>query len=94
MIRKLIRRMSPENPLWGAPRIQSELRLLGYEASKATVAKYMVRRRKPPSQMWRTFLDNHVRGIVASDFFKPLFKKRLQLAVLRAFDKTCTELIE
>ncbi len=68
-IRKLIRRMSSENPLWGTPRIRSELRLLGYEASKATVDKYKVRHRKPPSQTWRTFLDNHVRDIVAVDFF-------------------------
>ncbi len=68
-IRKLIRRMSLENPFWGTPRIQSELRLLGYEASKATVDKYKIRHRKPPSQTWRTFLDNHVRDIVAVDFF-------------------------
>ena len=68
-IRKLIRRMSQENPLWGTPRIRSELRLLGYEASKATIDKYRVRHRKPPSQSWRTFLDNHVRDIVAVDFF-------------------------
>ena len=68
-IRRLIRRMSRENPLWGTPRIQSELRLLGYEASKATVDKYKVRHHKPPSQTWRTFLDNHLRDIVAVDFF-------------------------
>ncbi len=68
-IRKLIRRMSQENPLWGTPRIRSELRLLGYEVSKATVDKYRVRHRKPPSQTWRTFLDNHIRDIVAVDFF-------------------------
>ena len=68
-IRKLIRRMSLENPLWGAPRIRSELRLLGYEASNATVDKYKVRHRKPPSQSWRTFLHNHVQDIVAIDFF-------------------------
>lgn len=68
-IRELIRRMSSENPLWGAPRIRSELRLLGYEVSKATVDKYRVRHRKPLSQTWRTFLDNHVRDIVAIDFF-------------------------
>ncbi len=66
-IRKLIRRMSRENPLWGTPRIRSELRLLGYDASKATVDKYRIRHRKPPSQTWRTFLDNHVRDIVAVD---------------------------
>ncbi len=68
-IRKLIRRMSSENPLWGTPRIRSELRLLGFEASKASVDKCRIRHRKPPSQTWRTFLDNHVRDIVAVDFF-------------------------
>ena len=61
--------MSSENPLWGTPRIRSELRLLGFEASKATVDKYRVRHRKPPSQTWRTFLDNHLTDIVAVDFF-------------------------
>ncbi len=68
-IRKLIRRMSLENPTWGTPRIRSELRLLGNETSKATVDKYKVRHRKPPSQTWRAFLDNHVPDIVAVDFF-------------------------
>jgi len=41
---------------------------LGIEISQATVAKYMVRRRKPPSQTWRTFLENHVQQLVAIDF--------------------------
>ena len=68
-IRKLIRRMSRQNPLCGTPRIRSELALLGHEASKATVDKYRIRHREPPSQTWRTFLDNHVRDIVAIDFF-------------------------
>jgi hypothetical protein len=68
-IRQLIRRMSLENPTWGAPRIQSELALLGYTVAESTVAKYMIRSRKPPSQTWRTFLDNHVPDIVACDFF-------------------------
>ncbi len=68
-IRGLIRRMSRENPTWGAPRIVSELALLGHDVAKATVAKYMVRSRKPPSQTWRTFLDNHVHDIAACDFF-------------------------
>ncbi len=68
-IRKLIQRMSRENPIWGTPRIRSELRLLGYDVSKATVDKYRIRHRKPPSQTWKTFLDNHVRDIVAVDFF-------------------------
>ena len=60
--------MSKANPLWGAPRIHGELLKLGIEISQATVAKYMVRRHKPPSQMWRTFLENHVQQLVATDF--------------------------
>ncbi len=68
-IRKLIRRMCRENQSWGAPRIHSELRLLGYDVSETTVAKYMVRHRQPPSQTWRAFLDNHLTEIVAIDFF-------------------------
>jgi hypothetical protein len=68
-IRELIRRMSRENPTWGAPRILSELLLLGYDVAEGTVARYMVRISKPPSQTWRTFLDNHVPDIAACDFF-------------------------
>ena len=59
-IRALIRRMSKANPLWGAPRIPGELQKLGVEISQAAVSKYVVRRRRPPSQTWRTFLDNHL----------------------------------
>jgi len=61
--------MCRQNPTWGAPRIQSELRLLGYEVAESTVAKYMFRPRKPPSQSWRTILENHVEDIAAVDFF-------------------------
>jgi hypothetical protein len=62
--------MSLENLLWGAPRIRSELLLLGYDVAEATVAKYMTRRgRRPPSQTWRTFLRNHLRTTAACDFF-------------------------
>jgi len=61
--------MSQENPTWGAPRIQSELKLLGYEVADSTVAKYMIKHKKPPSQTWRSFLKNHVRQIAAIDFF-------------------------
>jgi len=57
--RDLIRRMSLENPTWGAPRIHGELLKLGIDIGESSVTKYMVRRRKPPSQTWRTFLDNH-----------------------------------
>ena len=59
-VRALIKRMCEENALWGAPGILSELKLLGFCVSERTVAKYMVRDRKPPSQTWRTFLENHV----------------------------------
>jgi hypothetical protein len=67
-IRTLIRTMSAANPLWGAPRIHGELLKLGIQVGQATVAKYMVRRRQPPSQTWRTFLRNHVGQMVAADF--------------------------
>src|SRR6266446_1486706 len=67
-VRNLIRQMSTANPLWGAPRIHGELLKLGIQISQGTVAKYMVRQRKPPSQTWRTFLENHVQQLVAIDF--------------------------
>ncbi len=68
-IRDLVRQMCSENATWGVPRIHSEILLLGYDVSESSVANYMNRDRKPPSQTWRTFLDNHVRNIVAVDFF-------------------------
>jgi len=61
--------MSRENPFWGAPRIQAELRLLGHEFSSSTIAKYMDRSGRSPSQSWRSFLKNHIDGIAAVDFF-------------------------
>ena len=61
--------MSRNNIGWGAPRIHGELRILGIEVSESTVAKYMIRHRKPPSQTWRMFLDNHVAELVSVDFF-------------------------
>jgi hypothetical protein len=64
-LRALIRRMSAENPLWGAPRIHGELLKLGFEVGQSSVAKYMVKRRGPPSQGWRTFLRNHAPDIAA-----------------------------
>src|SRR5260370_29984210 len=67
-IRELIRQMSTANPLWGAPRVHGELLKLGIEVCQATVAKYMVRQRQLPSQTWRTFLENHVKQLVATDF--------------------------
>jgi transposase InsO family protein len=68
-LRVLIRRMSVENPLWGAPRIHGELLKLGFEVAQSSVAKYMVKRRGPPGQGWRTFLHNHVPDIAAMDLF-------------------------
>ena len=68
-IRRLIREMSLANPLWGAPRIHGELLKLGIEIGQTSVAKYMARRRAPPSQGWKTFLRNHADGIAAMDLF-------------------------
>ena len=68
-VRELIRKMSLANRLWGAPRIHGELLKLGIEVSQVTVAKYMVSQRKPPSQTWRTFLNNHAKQLVSTDFF-------------------------
>src|SRR4051812_7879300 len=66
---QLIRKMSRDNPLWGAPRIHGELLKLGIDIGETSVSKYLVRRHKPPSQTWRTFLDNHVKTMVSVDFF-------------------------
>jgi hypothetical protein len=68
-VRSLIRAMSRDNPLWGAPRIHGELLKLGIALGESSVSKYMVHHRNPPSQTWRTFLDNHVKTIVSADFF-------------------------
>ena len=68
-LRALIRRMSIENPLWGAPRIHGELLKLGFAVAQSSVAKYMAKRRGPPSQGWCTFLRNHAPDIAAMDLF-------------------------
>jgi transposase InsO family protein len=68
-VRDLIRTISRANPLWGAPRIHGELLKLGIKISEPTVSKYMIRSRKPPSQTWRTFLENHLQRLVSVDFF-------------------------
>ncbi len=64
-LRDLIRRMSKENPLWGASRIHGELLMLGFEVAQSTVSKYMMRGGTPPSQNWKTFLQNHAQAIAA-----------------------------
>ena len=68
-VRALIRRMSRENPGWGAPRMHGELLKLGIHIGETSVSKYLVRSRKPPSQTWRTFLENHLESLVSVDFF-------------------------
>jgi putative transposase len=68
-VRDLIRQMCRENPGWGAPRIHGELLKLGIDIGESSVSKYMVRCGKPPSQTWRTFLDNHLQQLVSIDFF-------------------------
>jgi putative transposase len=68
-VRDLIRKMCRENPCWGAPRIHGELLRLGIDVGESSVSKYMVRSPKPPSQTWRTFLENHAKQLVSIDFF-------------------------
>ena len=68
-VRDLIRKMCRENPSWGAPRIHGELLKLGIDIGQSSVSKYMLRSRKPPSQTWRTFLENHAKQMVSIDFF-------------------------
>jgi hypothetical protein len=62
------RRICRANPLWGAPRIHGGLLKLGIVVCETTVAKYMIKRRGPPSQAWMTFLENHLRETIALDF--------------------------
>jgi transposase InsO family protein len=68
-VRQLIRDISIGNPLWGAPRIHGELLKLGIDVGQTTVAKYIARKRQPPSQGWKTFLRNHAEGIASMDLF-------------------------
>ena len=68
-VRALILRLCKANPTWGAPRVHGELLKLGIEISQRTVGRIMPKRRKPPSQTWRTFLDNHMKDLVSIDFF-------------------------
>jgi putative transposase len=68
-LRRLIRRLSRDNPLWGAPRIRAELRLLGHGVAESTVAKFMARRTRPPSPTWRSFLTNPFGCLASVDFF-------------------------
>jgi transposase InsO family protein len=78
--------VSRANPLWGAPKIHGELLKLGLTVSQATISKYMLRQRKPPSQTWRAFLKNHAKDLIAVDFFTvptATFRILFVLVVLR-----------
>ena len=88
-VRALIRHMSRANPLWGAPRIHGELQKLGLEISQAAVSKFLGRRSTPPSQTWRTFLDNHLQTLVSVDFFvvPPVMFKVLFVFVVLAHER-------
>ena len=68
-VRDLARKMCRENPSWGAPRIHGELLKLGIDIGESSVSKYMLRFRKPPSQTWHTFWENHAKQLVSIDFF-------------------------
>jgi hypothetical protein len=84
--RNLIRQVSLANPLWGAPRIHGELLKVGIDVAQSTVAKYVVKGRRPPSQSWKTFLRNHADGIASVDFFvvpTAAFKLLFGFVVLR-----------
>jgi hypothetical protein len=90
-LRELIQRMSKENPLWGAPRIHGELLKLGFEIAESTVSKYMIRRRGPPSQTWRTFLRNHAEAIAAIDLcVVPTLTFRVSVCVSRVGPRSPT----
>src|SRR6202021_1830210 len=82
-IRHLIHEMSLANPLWGAPRIHGELLKLGIDVGQTTVAKYMARGRRPPSQGWKTFLHNHADAIASMDLFGvPTFRLLYGLLIM------------
>src|SRR3954463_8481330 len=68
-LRRLIERMAAANPLWRAPRIHGELKMLGIALSERTVSRILRKLRRPPNQTWKTFLQNHVGQMVSTDFF-------------------------
>jgi putative transposase len=91
-IRKLIRQLSRENPLWGAPRIHGELKL-GIDIGETSVGKYMVRRRNPPSQTWRTFLENHLKSTVSMTSSVPTLRFQvLYVFLVLAHDRRHVEI--
>ena len=91
-LQSLIRKMANANPLWGAPRVHGELLKLGLDISDTTVSRYMLRSRKPPSQTWRNFLDNHIEPLIGSvrreclDHVVVLNKRHLHRILAKYFD--------
>lgn len=85
----LIRKISRENPTWGAPRIQGELMMLDIWVSESTVARYMVKRRGRPTQNWKTFLRNHLHETAAIDFLTvpTIFFRNLYVFVVLSLDR-------
>jgi len=86
-LRALIRQISRENQLWGAPRIHGELLKLGFEVAQSSVAKYIVKWRGPPSHGWRTFLRNHAPDVAAMDLFATIGFKLLYAFVIVRIDR-------
>jgi len=92
-VRDLIRKMCRENSGWGAPRIHGELLKLGIDIGQSSVGKYMVRSRKPPSQTWRTFLENHAKQLVSIDLFTvPTIRFQLLYVFLVLVAAFCTSM--
>jgi putative transposase len=90
-IRQLIRRMSRENPLWGAPKVHGELLKLGFDVSETSVSKYLLRRKGSPSQSWKTFLENQVKSLVSVDFFTvPTIASRSYVFLVMAHERRRT----
>ncbi|MFH2053279.1 MAG: hypothetical protein ABIK96_12490 [bacterium] len=86
---ELIRKISFENPNWGAAHIQGELMMLGYYLLASTVAEYMVRRRGRPNQNWKTFIRNHLHEIGAIDFLTvpTITFKTLYIFIVQSLDR-------
>jgi len=68
-IRTLVCEMATANPLWGAPRIHGELRMLGVDVSERTVSRLLTLQTRPSPQTWKTFLTNHLASSASMDFF-------------------------
>jgi putative transposase len=83
-IRRLIQQMAIANPLWRAPRIHGELKMLGISISERTVSRILQTVPRPPSQTWKTFLRNHLGQIVSVNFFVPTIRLRVMFVFLRS----------